>query len=126
MMTNHSLTLTRSRRLLSLIVPLALAGACAAEADTSVDQSEARADRVAATITNMLAADGCSYPVTIDGVDYAPDAESVEAMRSRVPFGQWQAVVTYSLTGQTGEVQCGFGTTVQLPEISVRLIRIEN
>jgi hypothetical protein len=95
-----------------------------ARVDEASAQPAAKSDVVSATITNMLAADGCSYPVTIDGVDYAPDAQSTDRMRRIVPFGVWDAEITYSLTGNVGQVECGFGQTIQLPEITVRVRRI--
>lgn len=121
MMNKHS-RITRSLKLLPLMIPLTLASASADERSTA--QQQAKPAVVTATITNMLAADGCSYPVTIDGVSYAPDAQSTERMRDVVPFGTVTAEVTYSLTGHVGTVQCGFGTTMEFPEISVRLRRI--
>jgi hypothetical protein len=122
-MMNRSNTITRSLRILPLLIPLTLAGARADNQQAPADQ-QARPEVVLATITNMLAADGCSYPVTVDGVDYAPDARSTERMRQIVPFGRWSAEISYSLTGNVGQVECGFGQTVQLPEITVRVRRI--
>lgn len=91
--------------------------------DQAQDQAVAR--RAIATISNLLAADGCSYPVTIRGVDYAPDASSEQALAAQVPAGQTvTARVNFQLTGGTGEVICGFGTTRQLPEISVQIREI--
>lgn len=121
MTITSSHTITRSLRFLPLIIPLMFAGVRADEA--SAEQA-AKPEAVTATITNMLAADGCSYPVTIDGVDYAPDARSTDRMRNVVPFGVWGAEIIYSLTGNVGQVECGFGQTMQLPEITVRVRRI--
>lgn len=121
MMNKHS-HITRSLTLLPLMIPLTLASASADE--RAAAEQQAKPVVVTATITNMLAADGCSYPVTIDGVSYAPDAQSTDRMRDVVPFGTVTAEVTYSLTGHVGIVQCGFGTTMEFPEISVRLRRI--
>jgi hypothetical protein len=120
MMNKHS-RITHSLKLLPLMIPLTLASA---SADETTAQQQARPAVVTATITNQLAADSCSYPVTIDGVTYAPDAQSTDRMRDVVPFGVWTAEVTYSVTGHVGTVQCGFGTTMEFPEISVRLRRI--
>jgi hypothetical protein len=78
-----------------------------------------------ATIANMLPVDGCSYPVTIGDVDYAPDPESLSAIRDRVPGGGTLTVrINYRQTGATGQVQCGFGGTRDLPEISFRVLRV--
>lgn len=52
-----------------------------------------------ASIENGLPYDGCSFPVTIDGTEYAPSASSkalVEAFASKA--GVTRANVTYRLT----------------------------
>lgn len=73
----------------------------------------------------MLPVDGCSYPVTMRGVSYAPDAASLEAVRELVPAGgSIRVVITYTLTGNTASVECGFGSTRFLPEISFRVRRM--
>lgn len=73
----------------------------------------------------MLPVDGCSYPVTIDRVDYAPDPASVAAIRDLVPGGgDLRVLIDYRLTGRTGQVECGFGASRTLPEISFRVRRV--
>jgi hypothetical protein len=73
----------------------------------------------------LLPVDGCSFPVTIDGVDYAPNDASLEVIRDFVPAGSTvTARISYRLTGGTGQVECGFGTTLQVPEISVRVLYV--
>jgi hypothetical protein len=101
---------------------MALFGATAA----AVPTEESAVRRTAtATIANMLPVDGCSYPVTVDGVDYAPDEASRDDIRDLVPAGGTiTAQIQYRLTGETGLVECGFGTTRELPEISLRVRRI--
>ena len=78
-----------------------------------------------ATISNGLPVDGCSYPVTINGVQYAPDPESIAAIDDQVPAGgELRVRIRYHLTGETGVVECGFGTSRELPEISFTVIRV--
>jgi hypothetical protein len=120
-----------SRKLLSLIIPIGISVAgVAASADSRAaaqgqDQDSAIATVAIATIANMLPADGCSYPVTIGDREYAPDPESLAAIRARVPGGGTLTVrVNYQETGGTGQVQCGFGTTRDLPEISFRVLEV--
>lgn len=75
-------------------------------------------------IHNDLPADGCSYPIELDGVRYAPSAASaglVEAFATK--FGQNPATIDYELTGQTGQVKCGWGSSQSLPELHVLAIR---
>ena len=109
--------------LLSLIVPVGiLVGACVDQQDSSSVQESVARISATATISNGLPVDGCSYPVTIDDVDYAPDARSLATIRYLVPAGGTITVrIDYRLTGRTGQVQCGFGTTRDLPEISLRV-----
>ena len=88
-------------------------------------QESATRTRAIATITNQLPVDGCSYPVTIRGVDYAPDAASIATISDRVPAGgSLRVLIDYRLTGNTGQVECGFGTSRTLPEISFEVRRI--
>lgn len=119
------MTITQSlrlRRLLSLVVPMSvIVGACAEDAE----QESTTTQVSTATIANMLPVDGCSYPVTIHGVDYAPDADSTTVMRELVPAGgTLRVLIEYRLTGRTGQVECGFGATMELPEITVCLRRV--
>lgn len=81
--------------------------------------------KATATITNQLPVDGCSFPVTIDGVDYAPNDASLEVIRDIVRAGSMiTARISYRLTGGTGQIQCGFGADRQAPEISVRVLYV--
>jgi hypothetical protein len=113
----------RSHKLLSLIIPVTLLGASAAASPT--EESAVRRTTVTATIANMLPVDGCSYPVTINGVEYAPDEDSMDDLRDLVPGGATvTARIRYRLTGETGVVECGFGISRELPEISLRVRRI--
>lgn len=78
-----------------------------------------------AVISNKLPVDGCSYPVTIGDVDYAPDARSIAPIRDHVPAGgELRVRIEYRLTGRTGQVECGFGTSRQLPEITFRVRQV--
>ncbi len=79
--------------------------------------------KATATIANMLPVDGCSFPVTIDGVDYAPNDASLDVIRDLVPAGSAiTARISYRLTGNTGEIECGFGASRLAREISVRVL----
>lgn len=125
---------------LSLVIPLGVLAATWAhpqassaqvpqdpsvQQDTSREQGSAAVRPAVATIANMLPVDGCSYPVTINGVDYAPDARSLAAIQDLVPAGGTITVrIRYRLTGGTGQVECGFGTSRELPEISFRVTRV--
>jgi hypothetical protein len=105
-----------------------LVGACAGKAMADQEQSAedlAATDsaKTTATIANLLPADGCSYPVTINGTDYAPNDGSLDAAHDLVPPGQTiTARISYRLTGGTATVACGFNRRVELPEISFRVI----
>lgn len=121
------MTITHSLKLLSLAIPLTIVGAGVDQQESVAQQSAARDQvRVAiATIANMLPVDGCSYPVTIGNRDFAPDAATTEVMKDLVPAGGTiTAEISYTLTHAIGEVQCGFGTTKQLPEISAQVLRV--
>jgi hypothetical protein len=131
---------THARTCLSFVIPLGVLAAtwlhphistAQAQQDPSVqqeaspEQDSAAARRATATIANLLPVDGCSYPVTIDGVDYAPTASSASAIQDLVPAGGTLTVrIQYRLTGRTGQVECGFGTSQELPEIAFRVIRV--
>jgi hypothetical protein len=94
-------------------------------AQDAAPQALAPRGTATATIANLLPVDGCSYPVTIDGVDYAPDPASLAAIQDRVPAGSSITVrIHYRLTGATAQVQCGFGTAQELPEIAFRVRRV--
>jgi hypothetical protein len=82
-------------------------------------------DSAIATISNGLPVDGCSFPVTIDNVQYAPDPQSIAAISDRVPAGgQLRVLIQYRLTGRKGRVECGFGTSRQLREITFHVLRV--
>ena len=126
------MTLTYSRKLLPFMIPLSLFGSAAVaqqatdpQASSSQDTAKQR-ERVAnATISNMLPVDGCSYPVSIGGREFAPDAASQDAIDELVPAGgTMDARISYHLTGATGHVECGFGTSMELPEISFQLLEV--
>jgi len=115
------------RRLSSSLVPaVVLLGGCASSQDpqdSSAPQEITSSGKATATIANLLPVDGCSFPVTIDGADYAPNDASLEVIRDLVPAGRTiRARISYRLTGGTGQVECGFGTTLQVPKISVRVL----
>jgi hypothetical protein len=102
-------------------------GGCANSQDPqdSSAAGEVTSAKATATIANMLPVDGCSFPVTIDGVDYAPNDASLEVIRDFVPAGSTiTARISYRLTGATGQIECGFGTTLQVPLISVRVLYV--
>jgi hypothetical protein len=117
-------------KLLSLLIPMSLLGATPSDpqdSDSQDSSSQASAARriAIATIANGLPVDGCSYPVTIRGTDYAPDPASVDDIGDLVPAGGTITVlIRYRLTGRTGTVECGFGTSRTLPEISFRVIQV--
>jgi hypothetical protein len=123
------MTITYSRKLLPFVIPLTLFGSVSFAQQTdpqASSQASTERERVAkATIANMLPADGCSYPVTIGGKEYAPDAASREVMSQLVPAGSTIHVrMSYHLTGGTGTIECGFGTTRQAPEISCEILEV--
>jgi hypothetical protein len=75
--------------------------------------------RATATIENHLAVDGCSYPITIAGVEYAPDRASLDAVIEHVSTsGEVMVEVEYRVTGNVGHVNCELGA-VERPEIEV-------
>lgn len=90
---------------------------------TAEDQAATSSVKATATIANLLPADGCSYPVTIDGTDYAPNDGSSDQVHDLVPPGETiTARISYRLTGGTATVTCGFGRTLELPEIALRVM----
>lgn len=79
-------------------------------------------DTVTAVIQHNLPADGCSYPVTVAGVEYAPDAASLPGIRERTPIGTTTVQIEFHITGNVARVECGFGTFRDLPEASVEIV----
>jgi hypothetical protein len=113
--------ITHSMRGWALIVPMSVyLGACAHSQGNPPHGTFA-----IAVISNKLPVDGCSYPVTIDDAEYAPDARSLAPIRDRVPAGgELRVRIEYRLTGRTGQVECGFGTSRRLPEITFRVRQV--
>ena len=118
-----------SYKILSMVFPVSLLiNGCADQAmaeqdQTAEEQVATNSAKATATISNLLPADGCSYPVTINGTDYAPNDGSSEMVHDLVPPGQVvTARISYRLTGNTATVTCGFGNTVELPEIAFRVM----
>jgi hypothetical protein len=73
-----------------------------------------------ATVENGLAYDGCSFPITIGPVMYAPSAASKGRVEALVTdFGKLNVSLTYRVTGQQTQVTCGWNSTQTLPEIEV-------
>jgi hypothetical protein len=107
------------------LVPMSVFLSACVKQDSPRVRESPRGTSAIAIITNKLPVDGCSYPVTINDVDYAPDAASLVAIRDRVPAGgELRARINYRLTGLTGRVECGFGTSRELPEIAFRVERV--
>lgn len=72
-----------------------------------------------ASIENGLPYDGCSYPITINGTQYAasPATRSlVESIATR--SGVTRATISYRVTGGTSTISCEIGTRA-FPEIEV-------
>ncbi len=112
MRINHSV--------MSWVLMSVFVGACGGQQEGPGDRGTA-----IATISNGLPVDGCSFPVTIDNVEYAPDRQSIAAISDQVPAGgQLRVRIKYRLTGRKGRVECGFGTSRQLPEITFRVLRV--
>lgn len=124
------MTILHSRRFWSVVIPIVVFTAGFLDQQNSAlaqesAQESATGKIAVATITNQLPVDGCSYPVTIKGVDYAPDAASIAAISDRViAGGSVLVLIDYRLTGNTGQVECGFGTSRTLPEISFKVRRV--
>lgn len=73
-----------------------------------------------ASIENGLPYDGCSYPITIAGVQYAASPATKALVQSFIKkIGTTRATITYRLTGGTTSVECGWGSTQTLPELEV-------
>jgi hypothetical protein len=72
-------------------------------------------------IVDGLAGDGCSYPVVLGDVAYAPSQASLASikrfLKNKKPGDS--ARVTYQLTGKQGTIQCGWGTSARGPEIEI-------
>jgi hypothetical protein len=76
-----------------------------------------------ADLENGLAYDGCTWLVTVAGVEYAPTARSRAVIEAHtVNIGTTTALIRYRLTGATGTVECGWNTTKSLPEIEIGAI----
>jgi hypothetical protein len=112
---------SKLRTLLWIAMPMGLlAGGCTNDPADSLRTAELRP--ATATIENFQEADYCANLVTIDGVDYAPDAASLDAINERElpPFATVD--VLYRLTGEIGHVSCGMRaghTLIELPEITI-------
>jgi hypothetical protein len=104
-----------------LVAPMSVfLGACGGPQESTGGRGTA-----VATISNGLPVDGCSYPVTIDNREYAPDPQSIAAISDRVPAGgQLRVRIEYRVTGRRRRVECGFGTSRHLPEITFRVLRV--
>src|ERR1044071_8197365 len=112
------MTILNFHKVLSMVFPVSiLVSACAGQAmadqeQSAEDQLATSSEKAIATIANLLPADGCSYPVTINGTDYAPNDGSMDVVHDLVPAGQTiTARISYRLTGGTATVTCGFGRT---------------
>lgn len=77
--------------------------------------------RATATIEDRLPVDGCSFPVTIDEVRYAPDEASLDLVHELLGAqGAVTVEIRYRVTGRTGHVTCE-RNQVELPEIAILL-----
>jgi hypothetical protein len=114
------MTITHSLTWCALVVSMGVVlGACHSQAGDSGYRT------TVAVISNKLPVDGCSYPVRIRGVDYAPDARSAATLGERVPAGgELRVRIEYRLTGGEGQVECGFGTHRPLLEITFRIVQV--
>jgi hypothetical protein len=114
------MTITHTLTWCALVVSMGMfLGACHSQAGDSGYRS------TVAVISNKLPVDGCSYPVTIGGVDYAPDARSAATLGERVPAGgELRVRIEYRFTGRWGRVECGFGTHRRLREITFRVLQV--
>jgi hypothetical protein len=112
------MTISNSHNMLLMFLPInILLGEQSAQDQAATDGAKATA-----TIANLLPANGCSYPVTINGRDYAPNDGSLDVIHDLVPPGQAiTARISYRLTGHTATVRCGFGRA-EVPEIAFRVI----
>lgn len=73
-----------------------------------------------AIIVDTLPVDGCSYRVLVADIEYAPDVSSRAMVADFVEgIGETPARIAYQLTGDTTEVECGWGSSVELPEIVI-------
>ncbi len=77
-----------------------------------------------ATIENGLPYDACSFVVEVGPDRYAPDSASAALVRefTHGAIGSTKANIEYRLTGAAGQVECGWGSVQQLPEIAIRAI----
>jgi hypothetical protein len=73
-----------------------------------------------AVIVNGLPYDGCSYVIEVGQTQYAPDAVSRDLVVAfGVAIGKTPVHIDYRLTGATGQVECGWGSQRQLPEVAL-------
>jgi hypothetical protein len=113
-------------RLLWAVLPvgaIAAAGGCMSEGEGMSESGIGDDSLVAtATIENNLAADGCTYLVTIDDVEYAPDAASFIDLKDNHVRNRETVKVSYRSTGRIGEAECGFGSIAHRPEIHLTVL----
>lgn len=109
------------RTLLLIAVPAGvLAGGCTTDPADDALRTELRP--ATARIENFQEADYCANLVTIDGVGYAPDAASLDAINERAIPHDATVDVLYRLTGEIGQVFCGMRAGhpfTKLPEIAI-------
>jgi hypothetical protein len=105
-------------------VLVCLATLCACGTTSSLETSESASLHADASIRYTLPADGCSWTVVVGGVEYAPDPDSLTLVRAFAhdAYGEVPASIDYQPTGGTRRVECGWGTSRELPEISVQAI----
>ena len=104
-----------------LLVGFALACACGSEIMATESPLLHKPNAV---IRYTLPADGCSWTVQVGESEYAPDDTSLVLVRAFAhdAYGETPASIDYRLTGRTRQVECGWNTSRELPEISVERI----
>ncbi|WP_025762501.1 hypothetical protein [Dyadobacter tibetensis] len=112
------------------ILGLVVLGACAQEPMSEEGKEIYEADAV---FSNTIAADGCSWHFEIQGVDstitlLAPSLTSFKTIEAKLgsmesSYSTTQVRLQYSFTGNKRAVPCGWGTTSEMDEITVRSIR---
>jgi hypothetical protein len=98
--------------LLAMITATVVAGACMDPGPPSEPLI-----RATATIEDNLPADGCSIVVRVDGIEYAPDAYSRDAILARKLGSMATVAIRYRVTGGTGKIECPRGA-LSRPEIA--------
>ncbi len=112
----------RPVKVLAITALLATAACGASESNTVQGESLTAREWLTATaeVENGLPYDGCQWAIHIDGQMYGPDASGTQRL-SALSFvaGRTAVDITYRTTGAATTIECGWGQTKRVDEISI-------